>query len=287
MSAIYKRELRSYFCNMTGPIFAAFLLLITGIYTTALNFSGGYPGFEVVLSSVVFIFLLLIPIITMRSFSEDMHSGTDQLLYSLPLPLYRVVLAKYFAMATVLLIPTGIMCLYPVILSFYGSVNFATAYGAILAFFLLGCALIAIGMFLSSLTESQVIAAVLTFGAFILMNLMNGLATLIPYTAAASLIAYLACAAVIGLLLYALTKNIPVAVSVGLIAACGVAVVYLIDSAPFAGSFQKLMSALALFDRFGNFANGIFDITAIVYYVSVAGLFTFFTVQSMDKKRWS
>ena len=287
MSAIFKRELKSYFCSMTGVIFSAFLLVITGIYTVALNLKGGYPIFEYSLANIVFIFSLALPIVTMRSFSEDMHSRTDQLLYSLPLPLYRVVLAKYFAMAAVLAIPTGIMCLYPVILSFYGKVNFASAYGAILAFFFLGCALVAIGMFLSSLTESQVIAAVLTFGAFILMNLMNGLATLIPYTASASLIAYLACSAVIGVLLYALTKNTVVSSAVGAILLLGITVVYLIDSAPFAGSFQKLMSALALFDRFDNFASGIFDITAIVYYVSVAGLFTFFTVQSMDKKRWA
>jgi len=287
MSAIYKRELRSYFCNMTGPIFAAFLLLITGIYTTALNFSGGYPGFEVVLSSVVFIFLLLIPIITMRSFSEDMHSRTDQLLYSLPMPLSRVVLAKYFAMVTVLALPTAVMCLYPIILSFYGTVNFSAAYGAILGFFALGCALIAIGMFLSSLTESQVIAAVLTFAVFILMYLMTGLSSLIPATAGASLLAFLVSAALLAAVLYSLTRNVSAALCVGCILALGVSAAYLIKSAAFEGAFQDLLSSLALFDRFSNFANGIFDLASLVYYLSIAGLFVFFTVQSMEKKRWA
>lgn len=287
MSAVYKRELKSYFCGMTGAVFMAFLLLMSGIYTTALCLSGGYPGFEVVLSAVLFVFLLVIPIITMRSISEDMHTRTDQLLYALPLPLSSVVLAKYLAMTTVLAIPTGVMCLYPVILSFYGEVNYAAAYGALLGFFLLGCALIAIGMFLSSLTESQVIAAVLTFAAFILMYLMNGLSTLIPVTAPASLIAYLVCACAAAFILYALTKNKTVSAAVGGVLALGIAAAYLIRSSAFEGSIQKLLSALAFFDRFTNFANGIFDVTALVYYLSVAALFVFFTVQSMEKRRWA
>ena len=281
MSAVYKRELKSYFCGMTGAVFMAFLLLMSGIYTTALCLSGGYPGFEVMLSAVLFVFLLVIPIITMRSISEDMHTRTDQLLYALPLPLSSVVLAKYLAMTTVLAIPTGVMCLYPVILSFYGEVNYAAAYGALLGFFLLGCALIAIGMFLSSLTESQVIAAVLTFAAFILMYLMNGLSTLIPVTASASLIAYLVCACAAAFILYALTKNKTVSAAVGGVLALGIAAAYLIRSSAFEGSIQKLLSALAFFDRFTNFANGIFDITAL------AVLFVFFTVQSMEKRRWA
>lgn len=287
MSAVYKRELRSYFFGMTGPIFIAFLLLMTGIYMTALNFFSGYPGFEAALASVVFVFLLVIPIITMRSFSEDMHNRTDQLLFSLPMKLSSVVLAKYLAMVTVLLIPTAVMCTYPVLLSFYGTVNFGAAYGAILAFFALGCALIAIGMFLSSLTESQVIAAVLTFAVFILMYLMTGLSTLISATASASLVAFFLLAGVIALILYSLTKNVMAAGVAGAVLALVTLAVYLVNSSLFEGSFQKLLAALALFDRFNNFANGIFDLTSLVYYFSVAGLFVFFTVQSMEKKRWA
>lgn len=287
MSAVYKRELRSYFCGMTGAVFTAFLLLMAGIYTTALCLTSGYPGFEVVLSSLLFVFLLVIPIITMRSLSEDRHTHTDQLLFALPMKLSSVVLAKFFAMATVLAVPVGVMCLYPIILSFYGDVNYGAAYGALLGFFALGCALIAIGMFLSSLTESQVIAAVLTFAAFILMYLMNGIASLIPSTAAASFAAFLLCAAALALILYTLTKNAAVSATVfGVLALCLTAA-YLIRSSLFEGAIQKALSGLAFFDPFTNFANGIFDVTALIYYLSVAGLFVFFTVQSMEKRRWA
>lgn len=287
MVSIYKRELKTYKTGMTGAIFVSFLLLIIGIYTTALNLVGGYPTFEKVPASILFIYLLLIPILTMRSFAEDRHSRTDQLLFSLPMKLSQIVLAKYFAMVTVLAIPTLIICFYPVILSLYGTVNFGSAYGAILAFFLLGCALIAIGMFLSSLTESQVIAAILTFAAFILLYMMSALSTLIPVTAAASLIAYAICAVAIGLILYALTRNKTVSAAVaGILILCLLAA-YLINSAAFEGSIQSVLTGIAMFDRFTNFSNGIFDITAIVYYISVAGLFVLFTTQSMEKRRWA
>ena len=287
MHAIYKREVRAYLFGVTGAVFVAFLLLMLGIFSTAVNFSSGYPAFEVALSSVLLVLLLVVPIITMRSFSEDRHAKTDQLLYSLPLPLSRIVLAKFFAMATVLAVPCLAACLYPLILSFYGEINYAAAYGAILGFFLLGCALIAIGMFLSSLTESQVIAALLTFGAFFLLYLINGIAGLIPATAAASLVAYLVCAAALGGILYALTKNAVAAAAVGGAAALAVLAAYLIRSAAFAGSIQKVLGALAIFDRFSNFSNGIVDLTAYVYYASIAALFIVFTVQSMEKKRWA
>lgn len=287
MTAIYKRELKTYFCGMTGAIFTAFLLLMVGIYMTAYNLTFTYPNFEYVVSSVVIIFLLIIPIITMRSFSEDMHSRTDQLLYSLPMKLSSVVLAKYFALLTVLAIPVGIMCLYPVILSFYGTVNFAAAYGALLGFFLLGAALIAIGMFLSSLTESQVIAAVLTFGVFILMYLISSLTTLIPTTASASLFAFILAAVAVGLILYMLTKNVVISASVGGVLVLGTLLVYLVDATLFEGAFPTVLEALALFDRLNPFINGLFDITSIVYFLSTSALFVFFTVQSMEKKRWA
>ncbi len=287
MTAIYKRELKTYFCGMTGAIFTAFLLLMVGIYMTAYNLNFTYPNFEYVVSSVVIIFLLIIPIITMRSFSEDMHSRTDQLLYSLPMKLSSVVLAKYFALLTVLAIPVGIMCLYPVILSFYGTVNFAAAYGSLLGFFLLGASLMAVGMFLSSLTESQVIAAVLTFGVFILVYLISSLTTLIPATASASLFAFILAAVAVGLILYMLTKNVVISASVGGVLVLGTLLVYLADASLFEGAFPKVLEAIALFDRLNPFIDGLFDITSIVYFLSTAALFVFFTVQSMEKKRWA
>ena len=287
MFAIYKRELKSYYTGMIAPIFSAVLLVLVGVFTTVTNLMGGYPNFEYALSSTLIIYLIIMPILSMRSFSEDRHSRTDQLLFSLPMKLSSVVMAKYFAMVSVLGINCGILCLYPLILSLYGSVNFLVTYGAILAFFLLGCALIAIGMFLSSLTESQVIAAVLSLAVFILIYMMGSLITLIPATSAASLIGCYGIALLAAVILYYMTKNPVAALSLAVAVVFVLTAVYLIRSSLFEGLIQNILSATALCDRFTNFTNGILDITSLVYYASVSALFVFFTVQSMEKKRWA
>lgn len=120
MTAIYKRELKSLFSGMIAPVFMAFLLLMAGIYTCSVNFGAGYPEFERVISGISFIFLIIVPILTMRSFSEERAARTDQLLYTLPIRTSAVVAGKYLAMVTVLGISTLILCLYPLILSVYG-----------------------------------------------------------------------------------------------------------------------------------------------------------------------
>ena len=287
MCAIYRRELKSYFCGMTGVIFMAFLLLMTGIYMTVYNFGMGYPAFEYCLSGISIVYLLAVPVLTMRSVAEEKHSRTDQLLYSLPMSITSVVMAKYLAMVTVLALPIGVMCLYPLILCMYGSVSLTASYSAILAFFLLGAALIAIGMFISSLTESQVIAAVISVAVFLLCYLMGGISTLIPATPGASLAGFLVIAALAGIVVQLMIRNSLVSLAVTGALGAGFVCVYLRDSSVFANAMPEILTSLSLFDRMSTFINGMFDMTAVVYYLSVAGLFVFFTVQSLEKKRWN
>lgn len=287
MGAVYRKELRSFFTTMTGYIFIAFLLLITGVFGTAMNFKSYYPNFEYVLSSVSFTFLFLVPILTMRSFSEEKHTRTDQLLYSLPLSVKDIVLGKYLAMLTVFAIPVGVMCLYPIILSFYGTVYFITTYGAIFAFFLLGAALIAIGMFMSTLTESQLIAAVFSFGAMLLCYLMAGISSLVPSTALASFIAFTVLILAFALLIYYMTKNATVSYVVAIVLEAVIFVLFMAKKTLFTGLINKVLGSLSLFERFDTFTSGMFDLTACVYYISVAVLFVFFSAQAVEKKRWS
>ncbi len=287
MFAIYKKELKNYFINMTGYIFIGFILAITGIFTTLINLISTYPSFENVLSNITIVFLLIVPILTMRSVAEERHSKTDQLLYSLPVSVTQIVLAKYLAMFTVFLIPVGIIGMYPLILSIFGTVYLGTAYGALLGFTLLGAALIAIGMFMSSLTESQVIAAVTSFGVIFAMYLMSAIASLIPAGAMASLIAFAIVVLIFAAVVYSLTKNSTVA---GITAAAGafiLAAIYFINSSIFDGLFANVLNWLSVFDRFSTFTTGLFDLTSVVYYVSLIVLFVFGTVQSVEKRRWS
>ena len=176
MRAVFRHELSSYFTGVTGYVFSAFLLLFTGIYTMVYNLQSASVHFEYVLGSMSFVFLIIVPILTMRVLAEERRQKTDQLLYALPIGMTRVVLGKYLAMITVVAIPCAIMGAYPLILRSFGNVPLGTAYGTLLAFFLLSCTLSAVGMLISSLTDNQAVAAGLCFVVMLLLYFMNSLA---------------------------------------------------------------------------------------------------------------
>ena len=287
MLAVYKKELRSHFTTMTGYVFIAFILLITGIFCTATNLRSGYPAFEYALSSVSFTLIFIIPILTMRTLSEEKHQKTDNLLYSLPLSVPGIIIGKYLALLTIFAIPVALMCFYPLILSIYGTVYFVSAYTAIFGFFLLGASLMAVGLFMSALTESQVIAAVISFAALLAAYLMGGLSTLVPATAIASFIAYTIVILLAALLVWYMTKNSTIAYIVAIVLETAMFILYFIRNDLFSGSFNGALTAFSLYDRQSNFIYGIFDVTSAVYYLSVIFIFVFFSIQSVEKRRWS
>jgi len=142
-------------------------------------------------------------------------------------------------------------------------------------------------MFISSLTESQVIAAVVSVGVLLLTYLMSGLAGLLPETAGASYAGFLVIAILVGLIVQVMVKNSTVSMGVTAVLVVILSALYFFKQDLFAGALPDLLESLALFDRLYSFTNGIFDLTAVVYYLTVAALFVYLTVQSMDKKRWS
>jgi ABC-2 type transport system permease protein len=287
MIAIFKRELKAYFNSMIGFLFVAFLLAFTGVFVTSYNLLGGYTAFEYALESTAIVFLLAVPILTMRSIADDKRLKTDKLLYSLPVKLSQVIVGKYLAMLAVLLIPTVILALYPLILSAFGTVNYAVSYACLFGFFLLGAALIAICMFLSSLAESQIVAAILGFAAVLLVYMAESISSMIPETAVVSLLCLIAVAALVGLVGYFLTKHVPLSFIIGGTLAAILLIVFLIDSSLFAGLFPALLSKLALFDHFGIFSYGLLDIPALILYLSVSVFFVTLTILGAEKKRWA
>lgn len=287
MTAIYKKELKSYFLNMTGFVFISFLLLMTGIFVTAYNLLYTFASLTYAIGSLQLVLMLTVPMLSMRIIAEEKKNRTDQLLYSLPIPMHKIVLAKYLAMLTVFLIPTAIVSLYPPILSMFGAVPLYPSYAALLGFFLLGAALIALCMFFSSLCESQVIAAVIGFGTILLLYLLPTLSLMLPPTASASLIAFLLCGVLIALLLYAISKSLFLSIGCGTLLVLPTLIVYIAKPSLFQGLFRRLLGSLAVFSRFENLVSGIFDVTAIVYYLSIIVFFVFLTVQSMEKKRYT
>ena len=288
MLAIYKRELRSYFQSMIGCVFVAFLVLFTGIYFTAYNLTAGYPYFSYTLSGSLIVFIVGIPLITMRSFSEERKNKTDQLLLTAPVSLTKVVLGKYFAMATVVAVPNLIFCLFPLIIKMNGTAYLKVDYISIGVFFLLGCVYLAIGMFLSTLTESQIIAFVSTFGVLLLLYLWNGIVSLLPSSASGCLVGLLLILSVIILYIWQMTLNWVLSAVMEAVCVIGCVTAYFVKPALFENLLSKLLGKLAFADVFtGITQNHIVDLSGIILYLSVITVFIFLTVQTIQKRRWS
>ena len=288
MLAIYKRELRSYFQSMVGCVFIAFLMVFTGIYFVAYNLTAGYPYFSYTLSGSLIVFIVGIPLITMRSFSEERKNRTDQLLLTAPVSLGKVVMGKYLAMATVIAIPNVIFCIYPLIIKSQGTAYLTVDYISIFAFFLLGCVYAAIGMFMSSLTESQIIAFISTFGILLVLYLWDGILSMLPSSAVSGLAGVLIILSAVVFYIWHMTGNYIIADAIEIIGIVAGVVVYIVDSGLYENLLTNLLGKLALANVFTDItSNSIVDVTGIVFYLSIIVVFVFLTVQSIQKRRWS
>ncbi|SHI62410.1 ABC transporter permease [Pseudobutyrivibrio xylanivorans] len=234
MLAVLKHELSLYYHSLSGYVFGAFLLAFTGIGALIYNINASVANFEYVLSFIQMVFIIIVPILTMRIIADEKRQRTDQLLYSLPIRTSEIVVGKFFALLVVFIIPMIVICLYPLIFSMYGDVYLPTSYGSIFAFVFLGLALISIGMYISSLTESQGMAAGICVVVMLLNYFCVQIANAIPNE-----------------------------------------------------TIQNIIAKISLFQRFSLFYNGIFDLTAIVYYISIIAFFLFLCVQSLEKRRYN
>jgi len=287
MKAIYKKELKSYLTSMIGYIFIFFTLVMTGLYFTAYNLQSAYPIFGVTLSSVTFIFLVAVPILTMRVLAEERKQKTDQMLLTAPVSVSDIILGKYLALITVYCIPIAIICLYPLIMGMFGTVSLPMAYTALLGFFLLGCAEIAIGVFLSSVTESQVIAAVLSFVVLFACYVISGIASFFSQTAMTSVLAFGVLMLVLALIIYAMTRSSFVASIVGLAGEIILAVIFMIKPSLFEGAIQKLLDIFNISSHLTIFIDGMLDLTGVIYFLSIVAVSLFLSMQSIIKRRWS
>ena len=287
MMAVLQHELKSYFHTLTAYVFGAFLLCFVGIGAMMYNLNAAVSNFEYVLSFGSMVFVVIVPILTMRVIAEERRQKTDQLLYSLPISTTQVVLGKYLALLAVYLVPLCIISVYPLIFSRYGEVYLPTSYGSILAFFVLGAALIAVGVFISSLTDNQGLAAGIGI-ALILFNYFSvSLAEYVSSTAMGSMLVLCVLAVALGFIVRAVTghENLAFAFSVVLVVA--IFVTYQVNATLFEGLLPNIITQLSLFERFNVFVNGAFDLTGLFYYLSVIVFFLFLSVQSLEKRRYN
>lgn len=286
MLAVYKREMKSFFGNMTGYIAIAFFLLFAGIFVTVMNLFAGSSAIESSYGTTVLVYLFAIPILTMKIMSEEKRAKTDTLLRSLPLSTTDYILGKYFAVITMILIPTAIIFSYTLILSLYGRINLLAAVSGTLALFLCGCALAAVGLFISSLTDNTVISALLCFGAMLLIYFMPTLTMLLPATSLGALIVFTVIILLLSVVIHRLSANQVFTFAFLFISEIILLAIYFLKSEWLEGSVNKVFSTLSVTERFETFASSaILDLSSILYFITVAFVFVFFAHQSAEKAR--
>ncbi len=287
MLAVLKHELRNSFNSLTFYLFCAAFLLFVGVGAMLYNIQKGVANFEYVLSFVRIGLVVIIPVLTMKSFAEERKQKTDQLLYSLPLKTYEVVLGKYLSLVIMFLIPMLIVAIYPYIFSKYGDVYLPNAYGSWFAFFLMGAALIAVGMFISSLTDNQGFAAGISIVLFLFNYYSVTLAEQVSTSAIMAVMVMCIIEILIALAIKFITKSNVIAYISGAVMIVLTLLAFWIYYDKFESLLPNIMKNLSLFERFTTFVNGVFDMTGIIFYLSVIVLGVFLTIQSLEKRRYN
>lgn len=234
MGAIYRREMGAFFTSGLAYVFLSVFFLFSGYFFYTGTLQSGTTDTSAMFNALFLVVLFLIPILTMRLLSEEKKQETDQGLLTAPIGLWSIVLGKYFAALTLFIIAESISFVYALILSAYGTVVWATLIANYFAMLILGAAFIAVGLFVSSLTENQMASAVASFLALMLLYMLD---------------------------------EIEQSISIEFI--------------------QKILSALSFYSRFTEFTMGIFNLSSVIFYISAAFIFNFFTVRILEKRRWS
>ena len=251
------------------------------------NMEAAVSNFEYVLQFGDIIFVVIVPILTMRVIAEERKQKTDQLLYSLPITTTQIILGKYLSLLVVYLIPLAIISVYPLIFAQFGDVYLPTSYGSLLAIFVMGAALVALGVFISCLTDNQGLAGGIGIAVILFNYYSVSLSEYVSSNAFGSVAALAVLILALGAIIRYVTGNETVAYSAALVLLALLCAVTFFSSSSLEGLLPAIMKQLSLFERFNTFVNGVFDLTAIVYYLSVIGFFLFLSVQSLEKRRYN
>lgn len=288
MRAIYIKEMKSYFHSLSAYLFLALFLAISGVYFSVICMSYGYTDYAAnIYSNITIIFITIVPILTMRLMAEERKQKTDQLLLTSPVRVTGIILGKYLAVLTLLLGAVVITFLQAAVLSMYGDVNWLTVLTGGLGYFLVGASLLAIGLFISSITESQMIAAGISFGVVLLCMLLPNLSDIVPGRARYT---YIVCGIVIVLLawfFYEETKSWKAGVITMVLGAAVLGLFAWRTPELFDNGLSKIIDWFSIMDRFNDFCSGILNASSIIYYLSFIAVFIFLSIQTIEKRRWN
>lgn len=233
MGAIYRREMNAFFTSGLAYVFLAVYFLFSGYFFYAGTLTQATTDTSSMFGALFLVVLFLIPILTMRLLSEEKKQKTDQGLLTAPVGLWSIVLGKYFAALTLFVLATSVVFVYAFILSYFGTVVWATLLANYFAMLLLGAAFIAVGVFISSLTENQMASAVASFVVLMLLYMIDSIGS-------------------------------------------GITIEFI----------KNIFTSLSFYSRYIEFTMGIFNLSSVIFYLSAAFLFNFFTVRVLEKRRW-
>lgn len=287
MAAIFKRETKAYYTGMIGYVTAAVSLFFLGLYFANRNLMYASSDFASVLYTTTMILLFLLPAISMRSFAEERRNKTDQLLLTSPVGIPAIVLGKFLAEVVVFAVPMVAALVMPLILTAFGTVSLISAYGALFAYLLLGAACLAVGTWISALTENQILAYLATFGLLVVAYLMNGIQTMFTSGNVLALVVFLVVLLVASVVVGVVCKSLTTGCAVFCVGGVALAILFVVRPTWLLAAFESVLSALALFEPFNGVVGGMFSISAIVYYLSVIALFLFLTGQALERRRWN
>jgi ABC-2 type transport system permease protein len=287
MLSIFGKEIRSYFYSASGYAFMGIFLLICGIFFANYNLLPASPLYSNVLSSITFVFLILVPILTMRLLAEERHQKTDQLLLTSPLSVSEIIVGKYLASVSLFFITLSITFLYPLILSRYGTIPVGEIVATYVGFALMGAAFISVGVFVSSFTENQAIAAVSSFGILLLIWIMDWIQQGLPSGKTSGIVFASVLVIILAVSLYFALRNIVIVSLDVLIGIVIMLIIYLRNPALYEGFLPKFFGWFSLLKRFDSFGMGILDLSSAVYYITFSIAFVFLSIQMIEKRRWS
>ena len=287
MIAMFQKELKSYFQSMTGYVYLAFFTIAIAVYYVYYCVINAMTNFSsYVLGNVTIFLLIAVPILTMRLFAEEKKQRTDQLLFTAPVRTWEIVVGKYLASLALYAISLVIVAIFPLITSMFGKVNWAMTLTGFLGAFLLGAGLIAIGLFISCITEHQMVSAVLSFAIFLLMYMLPYLTDMFPSNKIFTLIVLLIGSALLAWLFFSETKDIKITAVAGLIPAIASVVVYIWKPELYDNGIANMISWLSLMDRFSNFVNGVLNVSSVVYDCSFVVVFLVIATEVLEHRRW-
>ena len=287
MMAIFKKELRAFFLNPAGYIFMGLFLFLSGLLFVRGNLMTGSNSITDFLDNILFVFLFVIPILTMRLLCDEKRLKTDQLLLTSPLRIVDIVLGKFFAALIFFIITLSFTFIYPIIIGIHGDLDFWETVCGYLGFILLSSSFISIGLFISGTTDSQIISAIITFVVLFIVWLMTMIQQVVPVDLFSGVLFTVFLLIGITILLYLATKNRFITIITLIIGLIVILFLYVLSKEIFIGFIIKFLDWFSLIKRFNSFSMGVLKLSDSIYYISFTSFFIFLTIQLIQKRRWS